>query len=1135
MAKAINLGELAIAIALKTGALEQGLNEVKKQLQKNQTDVENTGKGYDKLAVVAGLAFYKISQAISSGVKAFNDYNSSMTGLKSVVQGTGQDFTKAQGFIDSFTKDGLVPANEAATSLKNLLSRGFGMNEAEDILNRFKDSAAFSRQASLSMGEAIRGATEGLKNENSVLVDNAGVTKNVSQMWKEYAASIGKGADSLTIEEKRMAEYLGIMKETRFQVGDAAKYSEQFAGAQAKNAAETLKLKQAFGAALVPVLNTLLNIITPLIHALTGFINNNKELAAVLAITAAAFVGLITAVTAFKTAVLLLGPALKALQAGFIALATNPIALILTAIASTAALVAVQIGKARKEQEEYNKAVEEFNKIKQDGIQKSEIPKIQEEINNLQSLVDQYEKLKVKYDEYNKDRVQHSTEHYAMKDAATDIGVDLDKLTDGFRKAGIQIDLYTGSTEAAKEKIKALKDAITAANRETLDYYNDQAKTIAQKHADEDAILALIKAYKSAKVGSDEWKKAQNELAQKFPQFSTESGIVVDAIERVTKAQNDQVDQEWKALQSKIEIGKKAAQLSISQKEATLSAIYANMALLGIETQASAAGVVLLQGYLKQVEDIKKSIAKEKDEMKSLDDLKNTPLDKIKGVQPLDIDTSSVKAYENKELDSALKVHDYKVRMSQMSKAQEIADLQAIEQKYAKTADERMDLDERIFAAREALRQADIKADDDYIKRRTQNSMNWIEDQKLRDPNFSANDEIAAYDRIIAYHKEYIKKIISDDKLTADEKKQILQDEYDAVREYENKKYSIRKEYLEQQKQDEINSINNLDQGLESALRKKYEQEQKIQDDALQNELDNLEKWQDASIKMINSVYDAKIKAIDDAAKVQENAIQAEIDALDEAAKAKDRNETDAAELLKINSLQDQIAYEHDAYNKVQLQKELDNLLAERQKRLEAQQLEDKKDALGKQLDAVKDNSEQQKQELENQKQAELDKIQAVYDAEKLSIQNRQAAWQAYYAQRLSDANIQAEAEKLIVDNNQKDILALLKGYGSEYQIAGQTLGEKLVAGFKTQVDSIRGMIASITAEINAARDAAISASVQASTSTASGVKTLSGDNVTNKTTNITQNLTFTSTAMTPSETARKNLQASRELASEVG
>ena len=54
--KAINLGELAIAIALKTGALEQGLKEVQKKLKEHGKS-PRASKDYDKLALAAGVAF----------------------------------------------------------------------------------------------------------------------------------------------------------------------------------------------------------------------------------------------------------------------------------------------------------------------------------------------------------------------------------------------------------------------------------------------------------------------------------------------------------------------------------------------------------------------------------------------------------------------------------------------------------------------------------------------------------------------------------------------------------------------------------------------------------------------------------------------------------------------------------------------------------------------------------------------------------------------------------------------------------------------------------------------------------------------------------------------------------------------
>ena len=214
---------------------------------------------------------------VKSSIKASTQLENSMLWLRSIVEWTWQSFTKSEKFLKEFTKDWLVPVSEAATSLKNLLSRWFNMDESVTIMNRFKDSAAFWKQASLELWEAIRWATEWLKNENSVLVDNAWVTKNVSMMWKDYADKIWVGVNSLSLAQKRQAELNWIIQETRFQVGDAAKLTETAAGKQAMLTARTLELKQALWKALTPALAWILQSIQPVVEEITNWINKNPE------------------------------------------------------------------------------------------------------------------------------------------------------------------------------------------------------------------------------------------------------------------------------------------------------------------------------------------------------------------------------------------------------------------------------------------------------------------------------------------------------------------------------------------------------------------------------------------------------------------------------------------------------------------------------------------------------------------------------------------------------------------------------------------------------------------------------------------------------------------------------------------
>lgn len=300
---------------------------------------ERTKQAQAQVAAAATAAFAGIVLAIRGAIEAANEYNNAMVGLNSLAEGTGQDFGDLQAAAEDLASDGLMTVADAAASLKNLLARGFSADEAVDMLERLKDAAAFGRQSSLSLGEAVRSASEGIKNENSILVDNAGVTKNVAVMWEEYAATIGKSAANLTQAEKRQAEYNGIMQETAYQVGDAARYAEEFAGKQAALEAATLRVNQALGASVQGALTPLLEAVTPLVDALAGWIERNPELTAGIVAATAAGVALTAVVTGAIPMVKSLAAAFATLHAslgvvGAISLAVGALAGIAAACAN---------------------------------------------------------------------------------------------------------------------------------------------------------------------------------------------------------------------------------------------------------------------------------------------------------------------------------------------------------------------------------------------------------------------------------------------------------------------------------------------------------------------------------------------------------------------------------------------------------------------------------------------------------------------------------------------------------------------------------------------------------------------------------------------------------------------------------
>lgn len=207
--------------------------------------------------LVGAFAVSSVINFVRTTTQEFSKAESAYRGLEAVANSSGLGIGKALDAANRIAADGLVTTADASKALQNLLSRGYSLDQAVDTLTRLKDAAAFNRAAHLSLSEAVLTASEGLKNENSILVDNAGVTKNVSVIWQEYADAIGKSVNDLTQQEKIQAEVGGIMRETAAQTGNAAEAAKALQGEQARLDASTIKLKASIGQALVPAMKGL--------------------------------------------------------------------------------------------------------------------------------------------------------------------------------------------------------------------------------------------------------------------------------------------------------------------------------------------------------------------------------------------------------------------------------------------------------------------------------------------------------------------------------------------------------------------------------------------------------------------------------------------------------------------------------------------------------------------------------------------------------------------------------------------------------------------------------------------------------------------------------------------------------------
>lgn len=325
--------------------IQETARKAREAAQAEKQAAQERKEAYRVLSVTAGVGFGAIVLAIKKATDENNKLTASMTGLDSVAVGNLGTYDKIKTKLQEIQADGMIPLTNATAAYKNLISRYKDEDVAIQMFNRLANSAAFGRQAHLSLGEAIEGASEGLKNENSTLVDNAGVTENVSQMWAKYAASIGKGANSLSLAEKRQAEINGVMEATRFQVGDLTKLQNQLSGQMAKATAETTMTAAAFGNTLEPAMSGVVGGFAGLMKVVKDFINASPGMVAGITTGTLAMTGLVSVSSAWIA--LDIG---KKIAAGFTAL-TGPVGIATMALSALAAVVIgvkTEMDKARE-------------------------------------------------------------------------------------------------------------------------------------------------------------------------------------------------------------------------------------------------------------------------------------------------------------------------------------------------------------------------------------------------------------------------------------------------------------------------------------------------------------------------------------------------------------------------------------------------------------------------------------------------------------------------------------------------------------------------------------------------------------------------------------------------------------------
>jgi hypothetical protein len=297
--------------------------------------------------------------------------------------------------------------------------------------------------------------------------------------------------------------------------------------------------------------------------------------------------------------------------------------------------------------------------------------------------------------------------------------------------------------------------------------------------------------------------------------------------------------------------------------------------------------------------------------------------------------------------------------------------------------------------------------------------------------------------------------------------------------------------------------LNKLGDALIKALKKRYEEQEKIEVDALEARRDNETGALKESLKTLKTNYDKQVKALKDKAKQeinvltdaqksklqiidaetldQVNALQRQIDAINNLTDQEEKQLEEQEYNTKIAELQKEILTANSAEERTKAQQRLNEEISKRQRELLLEERKNQIESLKTQIENIQDNAELRKDEIEKQTEAEITAIETrldnqlsaeetAFEQQQRILEERLKSLETFYDNAISitkekyeklknDEALFEEARQLIIKNNQDEILNLLKTYNPKWQDAGQSFGNSLLEGLNSTKATIKQTI----------------------------------------------------------------------------
>jgi cation transport regulator ChaB len=750
--------------------IEQELKDSANQARKTEQSLDGVrgsigAIGSAATALGGGAAFVGLTRTITTLAYEAHRLSMSYSGLAEVARATNVDVEAAVDLAEELANRWGLNKAVLADTVKTYLTAGLTLEQTRDIIVATADAAVYNREAHLQWDEAIRQVAQGIKMGNSNLTDAAGITTNLSVMYERYAKTIGKTAATLTEAEKIQAAYNGIMQESAMFAGNADSAMTGYTGTQATFNQTLAEARVELGEAFLPVLQDLMEMVTPVIRDFAAFADGNKEVVAGIAAATTAVTGFIAVIGALSVAFLALNAAMGPVGLAIVgigALATGTLA-----YSAAADAAAGSVWKFAQNQEELNQKLSE-----------SPLNRTVADVKNLQADIDKLNELLERRRQLEEQIEKISTDPRSLAQTRTvtpeiqELGKlrqELEKLDDQLAKLGINTpDDAPKVIEQLKEQLDGAIPALNQIEAESLRAAATQVQHI-------DKVKQLVKQYEhldqQSKLSANQ--KAQltevvKQLTQEYPGLISELDEEgrwhirnKNLIEEMIKAEKESVDASTEAARKRLEARKKEteAKLILAQQQ-----VKALMAAEGVDFEDTAIGKrlpgelgkgidaigdIILHGLAKKASDNVNQYQMALNEIdKQLQAITSGSLDKFLPKPGSDAPVESEKKKQGKTLDqiqheqyqASLKWIEYKKDLDQISEQEELAALQRLEARYKKNADIRMDVEVRIYKLRQQMQKTSFEA-----------SQEWIEQEERRMTLAGESEEKIAQMKIDAW------------------------------------------------------------------------------------------------------------------------------------------------------------------------------------------------------------------------------------------------------------------------------------------------------------------------------------------------------------------------------------------------